>query len=159
MISQREQGVEAVGAEVARSGRAQGRRQWSVGDDEGIGGQRRSFGALPRSGFVQRPFSLPLTAGWYVRSKSLLPSVKKLSQEIKGRLGNLVTGLFTTRVCVRDPLDMRAGLAQAAPATGSPHIERHAARPDSAALRQFDRGLLARRWSRRCAFCRDSSRR
>ena len=53
MISQREQGVEAVGAEVARSGRAQGRRQWSVGDDEGIGGQRRSFGALPRSGFVQ----------------------------------------------------------------------------------------------------------
>ena len=56
MISQREQGVEAVGAEVARSGRAQGRRQWSVGDDEGIGGQRRSFGALPRSGFVQRTF-------------------------------------------------------------------------------------------------------
>ena len=45
MISQREQGVEAVGAEVARSGRAQGRRQWSVGDDEGIGGQRRSFGS------------------------------------------------------------------------------------------------------------------
>jgi hypothetical protein len=46
---------------------------------------------------MKRPFSLLVTAGWHVRRKSLLPSVKKLSQEIKGMLGSMATGLFTTR--------------------------------------------------------------
>ena len=30
-------------------------------------------------------------------AKSLFPPVKKLSQEIKGKLGSLATGFFTTR--------------------------------------------------------------
>jgi CubicO group peptidase (beta-lactamase class C family) len=45
---------------------------------------------------LKRPFSLLVTTGCHVRPKSLLPSVNKLSQEIKGRLVSLATGSFTT---------------------------------------------------------------
>jgi hypothetical protein len=53
MMSQRERGVEAAGGEMGRSGPAEAGGQRSVSDDVGTNGQRRSFGALPRSGFVQ----------------------------------------------------------------------------------------------------------
>jgi hypothetical protein len=46
---------------------------------------------------IERPYSLLVTAGWHVRPKSLRPSVKKLGQEIKGKLKSLGTGFFTTR--------------------------------------------------------------
>ncbi len=44
----------------------------------------------------QTAVALLVAAGWHVRRKSLLPPVKKLSQEIKGKLGSLATGFFTT---------------------------------------------------------------
>ena len=46
---------------------------------------------------IKGPFSLLVAAGWHVRRKALLPSVKKLGQEIKGRFESLATGFFTTR--------------------------------------------------------------
>ena len=36
-----------------------------------------------------------VTAGWHVRRKSLRPSVKKLGQEIKGKLGSPAKSFFT----------------------------------------------------------------
>jgi hypothetical protein len=46
---------------------------------------------------IKGPCSLLVTTVCHVRPKSLPPSVKKLSQEIKGKLESLVTGFFTTR--------------------------------------------------------------
>jgi hypothetical protein len=43
MMSQREQGVEAAGEGIGRSGTAEARGQRTVGDDVRNGGQRRSF--------------------------------------------------------------------------------------------------------------------
>ena len=61
--------------------------------------QRRSIlGAVN-----QRPISLMVAAGCQVRRKSLSPSVKKLRQEIKGRLRSLATGFFTTRSEMEGP--------------------------------------------------------
>jgi hypothetical protein len=52
-----------------------------------------------------------LRPGYHVRHNSYFPSVRKLSQEIKGRLGSLATGCFTSQSDMNGDKELRRNRA------------------------------------------------